>query len=520
MTGLCIMRAAKDSFGRLVASEVNEPTINVREGDILDGRYRIERRLGRGGMGVVWAAQHVLLNTRVAIKFLLPEILQDPDAVRRFIREARAAAAIKSEHVARVFDVAMLDNGYPFQVIEFLEGGDLRGYLKQNGPLEATQAVDFVLQICDAIAEAHAIGVVHRDLKPENLFCTQGKDRRPCIKVLDFGISKLLQASLLNDGTHSTAMTRAGLILGSPQYMSPEQLQSAREVDARTDIWSLGIILFELLTGRVPFNGASLPELAINIANEATPSIRSFQPELRQELDAIVQRCLRKDREERYRDIAELAAALHPFAAVTAGPHIEQASPSANPDDQAISTLLPTSSVGQQSVGTAPASADALAPLSPSSLVSGVQSASSDTSRSMAARVSVPLRQKRKARWAFAWFLVALLGLASLVVHFARRAPALATTASSKAPVPVNVSSAVASSSSTIEPIVSADINKGSTESTPDNPSRSHVARVVHSTSPKRDNPAASMPANSATRPSPSARPSPVPGLNEENPYR
>jgi serine/threonine-protein kinase len=324
-----------------VTTELIEPTISVHEGDILDGRYCIERRLGGGGMGVVWAAKHVHLNTRVAIKFPQPQILQNPDAVRRFMREARAAANIKSEHVARVLDVAVLSNGIPYQVIEYLEGGDLRARLRQKGRFEVAQAVDFVLQTCEAIAEAHTIGIVHRDLKPENLFCTPGKDGQPFIKVLDFGISKVLQDSALSDGAGDTAMTRVGALMGSPLYMSPEHLQSAREVDARTDIWSLGVILYELLTGRVPFTGEILPELAINVATQLTPSVRNAEPAVSPELDAIVARCLQKQREQRYNDVNSFAEALSPFAPAATGRQFERPVRVAASEHDSCATLVP-----------------------------------------------------------------------------------------------------------------------------------------------------------------------------------
>lgn len=333
-----------------MAAEVIESTISVHEGDILDGRYRIERRLGGGGMGVVWAAKHVHLNTRVAIKFPQPEILQNPDAVRRFIREARAAANIKSEHVARVLDVAVPSNGIPYQVIEYLEGSDLRAQLRQKGRLEVAQAVDFILQTCEAIAEAHTIGIVHRDLKPENLFCTPGNDGQPFIKVLDFGISKVLQDSALNDGTGDTAVTRVGALMGSPLYMSPEHLHSAREVDARTDIWSLGVILFELLSGRVPFTGDTLPELTINIATQLTPCVRDRQPAVSPQLDAIIGRCLQKRREQRYEDVVSFAQALSPFASGTNLHHFVRTVPVAVSGSDSCDTLVPEELPEQRSV--------------------------------------------------------------------------------------------------------------------------------------------------------------------------
>src|SRR5689334_6553526 len=216
----------------------------VLPGQMLAGKYRVERILGTGGMGVVVAAKHVELNILVAIKFLLPHVLSNQTAVARFAREARAAVRIKSEHVARVSDVGTLESGAPYMVMEYLDGGDLSAWLKERGALPVEQAVEFVLQASEAIAEAHALGIVHRDLKPSNLFVTRRRDGSMTVKVLDVGISKTtsIDAAAMD-------MTATTAVMGSPLYMSPEQLQSSKDVDARSDIWSLGIILYELLAG-------------------------------------------------------------------------------------------------------------------------------------------------------------------------------------------------------------------------------------------------------------------------------
>src|ERR1700760_4922495 len=192
----------------------------VREGDVLAGKFRIERVLGRGGMGVVVAATHIQLEERVALKFLLPEALGNGEAVARFAREARAAVKIKSEHVARVSDVGTLDSGSPYMVMEYLEGQDLADWVRHSGAMRPADAVEFVLQACEAIAEAHALGIVHRDLKPANLFVTRRVDGSPCVKVLDFGISKLTTPGSTSD----MGMTRTSTVMGSPLYMSPEQM--------------------------------------------------------------------------------------------------------------------------------------------------------------------------------------------------------------------------------------------------------------------------------------------------------
>jgi len=277
----------------------------VQPGTVLGGKYQVERVLGQGGMGCVVSALHLQLGQRVAIKFLLPEALRVREAVERFLREARAAVRLRSQHVGRVIDVGQFDDGAPYMVMEFLEGMDLSGYLQHQGPLPVAGAVDFVLQACEAIGEAHSIGIVHRDLKPANLFLTRSADGGALVKVLDFGISKASQ------GDQSFNLTRTTSIMGSPGYMSPEQLRSAKDCDARTDIWALGVILFELTTGRQPFGGDTITELALKVAIDPTPPMNLSQGPAA--FEAVVDRCLAKDPNDRYQNVAELAAALAPF---------------------------------------------------------------------------------------------------------------------------------------------------------------------------------------------------------------
>jgi serine/threonine-protein kinase len=281
---------------------------SVREGEILQGKYRVERVIGRGGMGEVVAAHHLQLDTKVAIKTLLPQGLRHAESLLRFEREARAAVKIKSEHVARVLDVARLDDGRPYLVMEYLEGRDLSEWLRTRGPLPVEQAVELIVQACDAIGEAHSLGIVHRDLKPANLFVVEGRDGARKVKVLDFGISKIEAPP-----SGQAAMTRTRSVLGSPEYMSPEQYTGPKTVDARTDIWSLGATLFELLTGRAPFPGDQLVELAYKIIHEPAPRIEALRP-VPPALSLVIQRCLEKDRAARYQNIGELVAALAPFA--------------------------------------------------------------------------------------------------------------------------------------------------------------------------------------------------------------
>jgi serine/threonine protein kinase len=293
--------------------QASDPNLaaGVYEGALVAGKYRIERVLGVGGMGVVVAARHLQLDTKVAIKFLLPSMLGNEEAVSRFAREARAAVKITSEHVARVFDVGTLESGAPYMVMEFLEGGDLAAWLQQRGPLPVEQAVEFVLQACVAVADAHGLGIVHRDLKPANLFCVLRSDGQFLIKVLDFGISKLTDPGASGAGM---SVTQTSAVMGSPLYMSPEQMQSPKDVDSSTDIWALGVVLFELLTGTVPFGGETFGEIAVKVATLPPPPMGQFRPDVPAALEAAIRKCLRPNRNERHRNVAELAVALLPFA--------------------------------------------------------------------------------------------------------------------------------------------------------------------------------------------------------------
>jgi len=279
----------------------------VREGDVLAGKYRIERVLGVGGMGVVVAATHLQLDQRVALKFLLPDAMQDGAVVARFAREARAAAKIQSEHVARVIDVGTLESGSPYMVMEYLQGRDLSDVLVERKVFPAEEAVGFVLQACEAIAEAHAASIVHRDLKPANLFLAERADKRAIVKVLDFGISKS------SGKGEDASLTKTSALMGSPLYMSPEQMVSSKHVDARCDIWALGIILYEFVTGSPPFLAETVTEIIAQILQlqpKPPHEVNGVAPDL----SNIILRCLEKEPAKRYQNVGELAMALSPFA--------------------------------------------------------------------------------------------------------------------------------------------------------------------------------------------------------------
>src|ERR1700722_13611147 len=299
----------------------------ARPGDVLAGKYRVERVLGAGGMGVVVAAHHIQLDTKVAIKFLLPAMLEIDDAVTRFSNEARRAVKFTSEHVARVLDVGTLENGAPYMVMEFLEGGDLSGWLKEKGALPVELAVDFLLQACVAVADAHALGIVHRDLKPANMFCVRRSDGQLSIKVLDFGISKMTRSAGASDPSSSAmGMTRTTSVMGSPLYMSPEQMQSPKDVGLPSDIWALGVVLFELLTARAPFEGETYAEIAVKVATKSPPSIRQLRPEVPAPLQAVIEKCLERDPRRRHADVGHLASALAPFGPVRSRTSVDRIS--------------------------------------------------------------------------------------------------------------------------------------------------------------------------------------------------
>jgi len=311
----------------------------IQPGQVIKGKYRVDRVLGEGGMGVVVAGSHVGLGQRVAIKFLHPAMLAHPEIVERFAREARAASRLESDHVARVTDVDTMEDGAPFMVMEYLEGSDLSTVRATGQPLPLHVAVGYILEACEALGEAHALGIVHRDIKPANLFLAQRSGGKTRLKVLDFGISK-------GTGDGDGGMTRTSTVMGSAHYMSPEQMLTPREVDLRTDIWALGITLFELTTADLPFPGESLPQVCAMIMSMQPPPPSSVNPALPSGFDAIVMRCLARSPQERFGSVQELAAALADFA-VSAAPSFGRA-PMASSAQLAVEAVTsnPTSDPG------------------------------------------------------------------------------------------------------------------------------------------------------------------------------
>jgi len=283
------------------------PAMGVLPGDVIVGKYRVERILGQGGMGIVVAAVHIHLDERVAIKLLRPEGAAKGEAAERFMREARAAVKIKSQHVAKVLDVGVMADGRPYMVMEYLEGRDLGEELDRNGPMPEAVAVDYVLQACDALAEAHKRGIVHRDLKPSNLFLCKNQ-KPPIVKLLDFGVSKFKDNSLL--ANTSPSLTAEAALLGTPYYMSPEQIRSAKDVDERADVWALGVILYELISGRVPFDGESATGVLAAICGDKPKPLHEVCKTVSADVSEIVGACLAKNLEERMPNVRELVRAL------------------------------------------------------------------------------------------------------------------------------------------------------------------------------------------------------------------
>jgi len=336
---------------------VNDEPALPRTGDLFASRYRIAELLGKGGFGAVFEARDTSLERDVALKVLLR--VTDDQALARFLREARATAALSSEHVATIYEVGSTADG-PYIVMERLRGCDLQDELDDKHHLPVAIAVDHLLQASLGIAHAHALGIIHRDIKPRNLFLARRDDGSSLLKVLDFGIAK----------STATDLTQTGTTLGTPRYMAPEQLRSARTVDARTDVWALGVVLYELLCGKPIFDGDTATELAVSIVIDPHVPLRTRKPELPVALEAIVDRCLAKEPGDRYADVHALAVALAPFATAAGTalvPRIERALGERRSGTIAKSSVATEPTVATPSSGIAetvvsPASAETAAP--------------------------------------------------------------------------------------------------------------------------------------------------------------
>lgn len=274
-------------------------------GSTVAGKYRVERLIGRGGMGAVYEATNTTIGKRVALKFLDPAASRDRDAVARFQREAESASAVESAHIVQIFDSGMGEDERPFLVMELLQGEDLRAVLRRDGKLPLPDSIHVAGQVARALSRAHAAGIVHRDLKPDNVFLCRRDDDAMFVKIVDFGISKVTRREATAD-----TLTRRGTVLGTAFYMSPEQAQAFRDVDGRTDLYSLGSILFEMLTGRPPHTGTVYEAVLIDICTKNAPDIRTLEPDVPDAVAEVIEKALSRDRDERYQDANELYDAL------------------------------------------------------------------------------------------------------------------------------------------------------------------------------------------------------------------
>jgi eukaryotic-like serine/threonine-protein kinase len=311
----------------------------VQSGQVVGGRYRIDDIIGAGAMGFVVSAWHLELDQAVALKVLNPDVFEKEEALQRFRREVRAAARIRSEHVCRVNDVGTLDTGEPFMVMELLHGNNLEEELHRRRVLPVEEAIRYMLEAVEAVAEAHAAGIIHRDLKPANLFVARRADRSRLIKVLDFGISKSMADSQKSD----MSLTKTGVIIGSPLYMSPEQMRSTKDADVRSDVWSLGAILFQLITGRPPYMGETIPELCSQLFSADAPPVStvSLTQGLPPALDVVVARALARDPARRYQSVADFGEALLDFAPPQSRVHVERARRVLSTDSEPPGSMYP-----------------------------------------------------------------------------------------------------------------------------------------------------------------------------------
>ncbi|NUP08917.1 MAG: protein kinase [Polyangiaceae bacterium] len=301
-------RVSSADLSKRAGVAASAASVLVPGSTVLEGKYRLESVLGEGGMGIVYAARHLELDQLVAVKVVREELTRKEEWIERMLAEARVSARLRSEHVARVLDVGRLESGSPFIVMELLDGEDLSSCLAQNGRVPLGLAVTYLLQACEALAEAHAVGIVHRDVKPDNLFLTTRADGAVIVKVLDFGISKNVSEE------RKTALTNPKMVIGSPDYMAPEQMRAGADVDPRSDIWSLGAVMYQLLTGHRPFEADSLPVTCARVlADEPTPP-RALVPSLPEDVEQIILKCLEKERDKRFATVADFACALAPHA--------------------------------------------------------------------------------------------------------------------------------------------------------------------------------------------------------------
>ncbi|MGE0867166.1 MAG: protein kinase [Kofleriaceae bacterium] len=371
--------------------------MELSPGTVLLDKYRVDEVIGTGGMGRVIRATHLYLHQPVAIKIMLPELAQNPDTVARFLREAQANVRLRSEHIVRVLDVGTLSSGVPFMVMEFLEGSDLSQVLVHHGPQLPNVVCDLMLQACEGMAEAHSLGIIHRDIKPSNFFVTQRPDGSLLLKILDFGISKT--------AVNVTDLTGTQTVMGTPTYMAPEQMKSGKRADARSDVWSIGIVMYQLVQGQPPFAGETYADLVIKVGTEAPMPLHVPLPP---GLGDVIMRCLARDPAERHQNVGELARLLAPFAT--------------DPISAAMISGRATRILDGR--GSQPALPGSLgAPLHPAALTPPAWRPPSHTSVSQSKGEVMPMH-RRLPSWAIAG-MVALSGLGGYVLSSVTHEPSI-----------------------------------------------------------------------------------------------
>jgi eukaryotic-like serine/threonine-protein kinase len=308
------MTAASPAFGARTDSDETPPSLEVASGSVIAGRFRLEERLGEGGMGIVWKAVHLVTRKPVALKFLRNDT--DRHAIARFLREARAACAVRHPNVVEVHDVLELPDGAPVMVMELLEGESFADKLSREGKLPVSTLAEIMIQVGSAVGAAHALGIIHRDLKPENIFLSEGA-RGAEVKVLDFGIAKLTATD--GDTAQSGATTATGAIMGTPYYMAPEQLFGEKNIDHRADLWAIGVILYEALAGRRPTQADNVGQIFKIVTKDGIVPLQELEPALPAPLLDLVGKLLQQDRARRPADLREVVAVLATFTSVEAG---------------------------------------------------------------------------------------------------------------------------------------------------------------------------------------------------------
>jgi eukaryotic-like serine/threonine-protein kinase len=487
-----------------------EVPLQVAPGQVMAGKYRIERLIGRGGMAAVFAAHHELLNQTVAVKVLLPHVAAAPSAAGRFLNEARAAARIRGEHVTAVMDVGTLDDGTAYIVLEYLEGEDLDGYLARKGRLDATEVVGFVLEALEAVAQAHALGIVHRDIKPSNLFLARRHDGTTVVKVLDFGISKTPQVA-----QGDVSSTASQVLLGSPGYMSPEQARSAKSVDARTDVWAFGVLLYRALTGEAPFGGENLTEVIMAIVERVPPPLLELRPDLPEGLDSVVARCMEKDREARYANVAELALALERFGGQEAKASVDRVCRTLGAS-RTSAAPTPVASRGPGGTLVSPIGAPPAGASPPVEVVSSPRTASNWSESGGSLNPGGPSRARLWGLLAGA-VIVATAAGALLAVRENSRQDRESPTAAGRSTLPVAVTPATSASETTAPGSVAVEASP----STPPSPSSSTStyasADRLGASSPTATPSATRAKSVAVTQPAASAAPTPAPASAKPN---